>query len=185
MQIFNEQIDKAISFAVKAHKDQFRKTDSSLPYIYHPVSVGFILIRAGFSDDVVIAGILHDVIEDCGITSEELKSVFGEKITDLVQSVSENKNDSWEKRKQDYSDRIMKFSPEVKAIAAADKLHNIYSLINTIKTGGDIDKLFKKDKMTTVDYYTNFTESLIKNWFHPIVDELRLASEQLRKEARI
>ena len=185
MQIFNEHIDKAISFAVKAHKDQFRKTDLSLPYIYHPISVGFILSRAGFSDEVVVAGILHDVIEDCGVTYEELKSVFGEKITELVGSVSENKNDFWEKRKQDYLDRIMKSSPEVKAIAAADKLHNIYSLINTIKTGGDIDKLFKKDKSTTVGYYTNFAESMSKNWSHPIVEELGLALEQLRKEARI
>src|SRR3989344_903181 len=127
MQIFNEQIDKAISFAVKAHKDQFRKTDPSLPYIYHPISVGFILLRAGFSDEVVIAGILHDVIEDCGVTAEKLESEFGEKVTFLVKSVSENKEDSWEKRKQDYSDKITRSSSEVKAISAADKIHNIYS----------------------------------------------------------
>ena len=94
MKIFNEQLDRAISFATKAHKEQFRKTDPSLPYIYHPISVGFILLRAGFSDEIVIAGILHDVIEDCGVKPEELKSIFGDKITEWVEAVSENKNDS-------------------------------------------------------------------------------------------
>lgn len=185
MQFFNEQIDKALSFAVKAHKDQFRKTDPSLPYIYHPISVGFILLRAGFSDEVVAAGILHDVVEDCGVTAEKMESEFGDKVTSLVKAVSENKEDSWEKRKQDYSDRIMRSSPEVKAIAAADKLHNIYSLINTIKTGGDIDKLFKKDKSTTVGYYTNFAESLNKNWSHPLAEELRVAALKLKTEAQL
>lgn len=183
MQFFNEQIDKAISFAVKAHKDQFRKTDPSLPYIYHPISVGFILSRAGFSDEVVTAGILHDVIEDCGISVEELKSTFGDKVTGFIEAVSENKENSWEKRKEDYLNKILQSSEEVKAISVADKLHNMHSLIGTIRGGGDIDKLFKKDKKTTVFYYLDFAESIRQNWSHPLVDELNSVAAKLKEEA--
>ena len=183
MQFLNEQIDKALSFAAKAHKDQFRKTDPLLPYIYHPISVGFILLRAGFSDEVVAAGILHDVIEDCGVTAEQLEFEFGDKVTSLVTAVSENKEDSWEKRKKDYSETIMKSSPEVKAIAASDKIHNIYSLIDTLIKGGDMEKFFTKDKNTSVNFYLNFSKLLDENWSHPLVDELKSAAEKLKKEA--
>ena len=171
MQIFNEQIDKAISFAVKAHKDQFRKTDPSLPYIYHPISVGFILS---------LAGILHDVIEDCGVSSEELKVAFGHNVTELVKAVSENKQDSWEKRKQDYLDRVIKSPSEVKAMAVADKLHNVYSLINAIKIGGNIDGVFRKDKNTSINYYVNFSKFLSESWSHPLVEELKVAVLKLK-----
>lgn len=182
MQFFNEQIDRAISFAVKAHKNQFRKTDPSLPYIYHPISVGFILSRAGFSDEVITAGILHDVIEDCGISAEELKSTFGDKVTGYIEAVSENKENAWEKRKEDYLNKILQSAEEIKAISAADKLHNIYSLIDTIREGGDIDELFKKDKKTTIYYYINFAESLRQNWSHLLVDELNSAAAKLKEE---
>lgn len=179
MEIFNEQIDKALGFAVKAHKNQFRKTDPSLPYIYHPVSVGFILLRAGFSDDVVIAGILHDVIEDCGTTPEELRQNFGEKITEMIEAVSENKGDPWEKRKYDYLNKILESPPDIKAIAVADKLHNIYSLITAFKSGVEVENVLRRDKKTTIKFYTDFTESMAKNWTHPLVDELVDMLEQL------
>lgn len=180
MKFLNEQLDKAVKFAEEKHKDQFRKTDPSVPYVYHPISVGFILLKAGFDDEVVVAGILHDVIEDAGVTIDELRSVFGEKVASLVEGVSEDKRDSWEKRKEDYLNKIISSSPEVKAIAAADKLHNIYSLINFLKIGKDTEGIFKRGKDVTISHYINFVEKLSENWPHPIVEDLKMVAKELK-----
>lgn len=181
MKIFSEKLDGAIKFAVEKHKNQKRKTEPDVPYVYHPISVGFILLRAGFNEDVVAAGILHDVIEDCGVTLDELKSGFGEKVSSLVEEVSEDKSESWEKRKEDYLNKMINSSEEIKAIAAADKLHNIYSLINFLKTGQNMEGIFKRDKETTINHYAHFVEKLSENWFHPIMENLKTKNEELKK----
>ncbi len=177
--IFSEQIDKAISFAAKAHARQLRKTDPSLPYIYHPVSVGFILMRAGFDDDVVVSGILHDVVEDSGVTGEEIKSNFSEKVAEIVLAVSENKEDPWEKRKADYIEKVANSSLGVRAVAVADKLHNVHNLIKLLRDGKDLSIFFSRDKGTTIRHYKHFCESVRAAWSHPIVDELMEAVEEL------
>lgn len=178
--IFNKKLDLAIEFASRAHKDQLRKTDKDLPYIYHPVSVGFILKNAGFSDDVVIAGILHDVAEDCGVEIGEIKNIFGESISYIVDCVSENKDDSWEKRKEDYHNRIMNSSDDVKAVSSADKLHNMYNILDLLEKGLDLNDFFKKDTNTTIDKYVKFVNSLDEVWKHPLVEELKTVSEKLQ-----
>lgn len=178
--IFNPKIDLAIKFAIKAHKGQLRKTDKELPYIYHPLNVGFILKSAGFSDDVVVAGILHDVIEDCGVTMDELTELFGEKVSSIVVAVSENKNDSWEKRKSDYEERVLNSDFDVMAVASADKLHNIYNILDLLEQDFDLKDFFKKDTNTTIDKYVKFVESLGLIWNHPIVEELKVVSERLK-----
>ena len=79
-------IEKAYVYAKAAHKDQIRKDGK--PYISHPVSVALILANLGFNEDVVSAALLHDVVEDCGITLENLKNEFNINIAELVDCVS-------------------------------------------------------------------------------------------------
>ena len=79
-------IEKAYVYAKAAHKDQIRKDGK--PYISHPVSVALILANLGFNEDVVSAALLHDVVEDCGITLENLKNEFNVNIAELVDCVS-------------------------------------------------------------------------------------------------
>jgi (p)ppGpp synthase/HD superfamily hydrolase len=179
--IFNPKLDLAIKFATKAHKNQFRKTDKDTPYIYHPISVGMILKNAGFSDDVVIAGILHDVIEDSDVTKEEVTEMFGEDICSIVLSVSEDKRDSWEKRKADYEENVINGKIETKAVAVADKLHNIYNIIDILKGGHELGDFFKKDTNTTIDKYIKFTDALSFVWTHPLVDDLKVATKKMSK----
>jgi len=81
-----ELVEKAYNFAKDAHKDQFRKDGS--PYIIHPVSVALILAKLGFQEDVVCASLLHDVVEDCGYTVEDIKNSFNSNIAELVDCVS-------------------------------------------------------------------------------------------------
>jgi (p)ppGpp synthase/HD superfamily hydrolase len=83
-------IFKVIEFATLAHSGQYRK-GTKIPYIVHPLAVGQILIEHGCSVQVVIAGILHDTLEDTRVTIGEINDLFGKEVADLVQAVSEPK----------------------------------------------------------------------------------------------
>ncbi len=178
---FSRQIDDAIIFAAKAHKDQFRKTDLSIPYVSHPIGVGLILHKAGFSDDVIIAGILHDVVEDCDVTINEIRSTFGNEIAFLIEKVSENKELSWLKRKEEYLQVVLNAPIEVKAIVVADKLHNIQSIIKALENKEDIWKFFNKDKKAVIENYINFVKNITQKWDHPLLTELEVATRHLKK----
>jgi len=119
-------IDLAIEVAVKAHQNQVRK-ETEAPYITHPLAVGIILAKAGCSDDVIIAGILHDTVEDTEITLDTIRKKFGEKIASIVKRVSKpNKSLPWEERKG-HTLNYLKTTPlAVRLVACANKLHNIY-----------------------------------------------------------
>ena len=90
----------ALQFATNAHSGQFRK-GTKIPYIVHPVTVMQTLIEYGASDDAVMAGILHDTLEDTPTTVADLEQNFGKRITHLVIGASEmDKSLSWEERKE-------------------------------------------------------------------------------------
>lgn len=74
-----EKLDYAILFATKAHDGQRRKTDN-VDMIFHPFTVGMILQRAGMNEDTVIAGILHDVVEDTKYTINDIEKIFGNNV---------------------------------------------------------------------------------------------------------
>ena len=73
-----EKLDYAILFATKAHDGQRRKTDN-VDMIFHPFTVGMMLQREGMTDETVIAGILHDVVEDTSYTLQDIETLFGKK----------------------------------------------------------------------------------------------------------
>lgn len=82
----SSRIQKAIDTATKAHESQFRKTGE--PYIVHPLAVQKILTDWGMDEDTIIAGILHDTVEDTDLTLENIKKEFGESVTFLVDGVT-------------------------------------------------------------------------------------------------
>ena len=86
-------IFKAIEFSTKAHSGQCRK-GTKIPYITHPLNVAKTLIQLECSEPVIVAGILHDTLEDTRVTFDELLEIFGKEIADLVNSASEpNRSD--------------------------------------------------------------------------------------------
>jgi (p)ppGpp synthase/HD superfamily hydrolase len=91
--------------------------------------VGIMLARAGYDDDGVVAGILHDVIEDCKVTPEQLADQFGEKVAQLVVQVSQPQDLPWMEKKDAYRKTLETAQPEALAIAAADHAYNIHSLV--------------------------------------------------------
>ena len=87
MAIFTGRVERAIALALRAHEAQVRKGDGQLPYVVHPVTVALILSRYTGDEDTIIAGLLHDAIEDTSVTAEMIEREFGEKVRDTVLDV--------------------------------------------------------------------------------------------------
>ncbi len=150
----HKKMFEAIEFATKAHAGQFRKA-TRVPYIIHPLSVAQILIEHNCDETLVIAGILHDTVEDTPITLPDIAKQFGQPIADLVESLSEpDRSDTWENRKQHTIDYLKNVPTEVLLVACADKLHNIRSIRKDyVRQGEKVWTRFNRPKSSQQWYY--------------------------------
>jgi guanosine-3',5'-bis(diphosphate) 3'-pyrophosphohydrolase len=178
---FSERMHDALTFASHAHMKQMRKTSPDIPYISHPVGVGFMLQKAGFPEDVVVAGILHDVVEDCAVRPSEIKQRFGSRVARLVEAVTEDKSLPWEECKVLYKKRALRSGSSVCAIVAADKLWNAKDMMYAAQNGKNIWGKFTKGKRITIDNQIEFAHALHKKWPHPLSKEFLDAAEDLKK----
>jgi (p)ppGpp synthase/HD superfamily hydrolase len=120
-------IDFAIEVAAKAHQNQDRK-HTDIPYITHPASVGMILQQYGYSDDLIIAGILHDAVEDTSIDIDYIK--------------------------EHTIDHLRSASSDVKIVSCADKLHNIRAIAQDFdRIGDEVWDRFNRGKEKQEWYY--------------------------------
>lgn len=158
-------IEKAIMFATLAHAGDIRKSEPDKPKIIHPLAVAQILIEYGADNNVIAAGVLHDVWEDTQYSLEDIKRIFGEDIAHLVYVASEpDKGKSWEERKQHTINTTKQLSLREKLVPSADKINNIESLERLFKQKGKKDfSAFKRGKEQQEWYYRNIYESLINN----------------------
>lgn len=112
---------KAYEFAKEAHKGQFR--ESKEPYIIHPVNVTINLAKFKADGATLVAGMLHDVVEDTKYTIEDIEKEFGKDIASLVMGASEkDKSLSWEERKQHTIDETKILPLRNKLVICADKI---------------------------------------------------------------
>ncbi len=128
MKAYSQRYEAALTLAAQAHRYQDRKA-GDVPYIVHPVHVSTILLCHGFAEDVVIAGLLHDVVEDQDIALDHIEAEFGPIVAELVAAVTEKKLEAgverpWQVRKQEMLAQIRAASPDAVALKAADALHN-------------------------------------------------------------
>lgn len=159
-----ELLDYAIYFATKAHTGQKRKSDSNVDMIFHPFTVGMILQRENANTNCVIAGILHDVVEDTKYTIEDIKKEFGTEISQIVEGVTEDKSLPWKQRKIEAIEKVKNANLDVKLVESADKISNLetmYSLYQDI--GEKIWESFKKPKEEQKWYYTQMYNAVIYN----------------------
>lgn len=135
--MYSERIHKAVMFAAKAHTGQTRK-GNDIPYIYHPMEVLQILTEMECDEDVKIAGVLHDTVEDTDTTIEDIKAEFGDNVASLVGGHTEDKSKTWVERKATDLSSLKSGNIGLKAIVFADKLSNILSLYDDYKVLGDV-----------------------------------------------
>jgi (p)ppGpp synthase/HD superfamily hydrolase len=138
---FSDALDRALILAARAHRDQVRK-GSDVPYVQHPVHVAILLLKHGFDDAVVTAGVLHDVVEDTSVTLDDVRAELGDRVAELVGAVSERKADaggkrSWRTRKEEQLAMLATAPLDVVALKAADALHNTMTTLRDVTAGGD------------------------------------------------
>ena len=125
-------INKAYSIAEDMHNGQLRK--SGEPYIIHPVEVARILAELGMDDETLVAGLLHDVIEDTPYTKEQLKAEFGEEVLLLVDGVTKLGSIVFENKEEKQAENLRKMflamSKDIRVliIKLADRLHNLRTI---------------------------------------------------------
>ena len=149
---FSPLIEQAVELAAQWHDATYRKgswreppftpPDGALvhiPTVAHVTAVAFAVQRAGWEDEVVAAALLHDVLEDANrynqrFREQQMRDLVGDRVTDLVRTLSEQKFDAdgrrqrWRARKDGYLEQLRSGEPETMAISLADKLHNLWSM---------------------------------------------------------
>lgn len=195
---YSDRINHALAFAAKHHDQQVRK-GTRLPYLTHPANVAIILTSYGQDEETIVAGILHDVIEDCvrdGYTREMLEQriadKFGDAVLETVLAVTHRKYDddgvemSSEERKADYLDRLALASDTARWVCAADKVHNACSILADLARTDYPETVWSRftvGREGTIRWYRRVLDRLDELGFDaPILHELRRAAEQL--EAR-
>lgn len=175
--IFTPRISDAIKLASHLHRNQTRKDKQNTPYVSHLFSVATILSSVTDDEDILIAGLLHDSLEDVPqYTYAMLASDCGERVANIVAHVTEpldaNKMDNeqlpWLPRKEKYLEILREGGRESAMVSAADKIHNTESFITDTRLYGDA-------------FLSRFGSSLRnKLWFHEQV--LLIVTEKLGKE---
>ena len=138
-----ELVSEAIAFAVKAH-DGMRRKKSEAPYILHPMEAAVIVGTMSDDQNLIAAAALHDVVEDAGITIEEVEEKFGKRVRELVESETEDKradlppSDTWRIRKEE-SLAVLKNTDDIGVLMVwlGDKLANMRSIYRDWKVEGD------------------------------------------------
>ena len=170
------RLEQSIFLATKAFSGITRK-GTDIPYVTHLFCVMANVAEHGGDEDLCIAAVLHDYLEDIpGSSVSQLAAQFGDRVADIVLALSDSTvlpKPPWRERKEGFLGRLAGESEDVKLICAADKLHNVRSLLRDIKRDGlaTLDR-FSGGRDGTLWYYTQVVVVLSKGWQHPLLDEL-------------
>lgn len=175
-----DKLIRAITYATKKHEGQVRKVDGA-PYIVHPYRVAMLLKEEGYEDDIVIAGLLHDVVEDTDGTIGEISNLFGHHIAQLVSFATEpDKTKPWEDRKKHTIHQLKEAPLEARLVVCADKIDNLRAIIENEQALGDgIWEHFNSSKQAQQWYYQEVYKSLKTNLSSTSTPALFTQLEQL------
>jgi len=194
---YSDRINHAFAFAAKHHDTQVRK-GTALPYLTRPANVAVILTRYGQSEDTVLAGILHGVIEGSvrdGFTREELDELIGNKfgrpVLETALAVTERRTDdegvelSPEERKRDAVARLVSASTDARWVCAADALHSIGTVLADLKRTEYPETVWariSRGREGPIGYSRTVCDRLAEVGFEaPILGELRRAVEAVEQ----
>jgi (p)ppGpp synthase/HD superfamily hydrolase len=170
--LLTHRLQYAINEAARLHRDQHRRDTQKTPYITHLIGVMILLSSVTHDEDILIAGLMHDSLEDVpDYTPERLSETFGSRVTDIVLGVTEfhklhkEKSPSWKEEKDAYLANLRDAADESVLVSLADKIQN---------TRGYIELLNTEDKDTFSFFRSNHAARV---WFHKEV--LALGEERL------
>lgn len=182
-----DRFASALVFAHQVHRHQRRK-GTGIPYIAHVLGVAALAIEYGADEDESIAALLHDAAEDGGgeATLAEIRAQFGDRVGDIVlgcsDSLVEDPEDKlpWIERKENYLAHLEHASASVCLVSAADKLHNVRSIIRDYhEHGEEIWERFLGKRDGTLWYYETVAHTLLRRSFSPLTRDLQSAVDDL------
>lgn len=153
-------VHEAIIFAEEAHRGQKRK-GTQTEYITHPMEVFQILTSMNANPELLMAGLLHDTVEDTSVTPEDIRSNFGERVAELVAGHTEDKSKTWKERKQHTIDILKTAERDIRLLILADKVANLRSLHSDYaKLGDEVWARFNAPKEEQAWYNGGVQDSL-------------------------
>ena len=185
-QFLSERFEEALVYAARLHANQTRR-GSGIPYFAHLLGVTAIVLEDGGDEDEAIAALLHDSVEDQGglSTLEEIRQNFGDKVAEIVLSVSDSHSKQkppWRERKEAYIISIRDAAPSTVRVSMADKVYNARSTLQDLRREGESawDK-FNGGKDGTLWYYEQLIIEFEKHGSNSLLSELTRIIEQIKK----
>lgn len=164
-----ERFDNALQFAHGVHRSQPRK-DTTIPYVSHLLSVAGLVLESGGDEDLAIAALLHDAVEDAEDMSGEemsdrIRAKFGDRVADIVDGCSDAKSSPggskppWRSRKEAYLEHLRSAPHDVLRVSIADKVHNARSIAtDQDRFGEELWKRFSSTSEESRWYYTSLRD---------------------------
>ena len=180
---------RAFLFAADKHAHQARKA-SSTPYIAHLMGVSSLVLEFGGDEDMAIAALLHDVVEDCGGAAmlKEVRRRFGNRVAKIVDGCTDSDvtpKPPWCERKDAYLQHLKSADAETRLVSAADKLNNIRSILSDHRNVGEtIWARFNGGREGTLWYYRALLEEFLRTRPHRLIREFELAVQELESRAK-
>ena len=180
---------RAFLFAAEMHSGQTRKA-STIPYIAHLMGAAALVLEAGGDEDLAIAALLHDVVEDCGGAPmlKEVRRRFGSRVAKVVDGCTDADTDPkppWRERKETYIRHLKKSDADTRLVSAADKLNNVRSILTDYREIGEsIWPRFNGGRDGTLWYYRTLRDEFLRRKPTRITRELRLAVNELEAMAQ-
>jgi len=171
---------RAFLFAAEKHSGQTRKA-STIPYIAHLMGVASLVLEAGGDEDLAIAALLHDVVEDCGGAPmlKEVRRRFGNRVAEVVDGCTdayEVPKPPWRERKESYIRRLKKESADTRLVSAADKLNNVRSILSDYRAVGEsVWSRFNGGREGTLWYYRTLRDEFLRRDENCITRDFDLA----------
>jgi (p)ppGpp synthase/HD superfamily hydrolase len=180
---------RALAYAARLHGRQVRKR-TERPYIGHLLGVASIVIEYGGDEEMAIAALLHDAVEDQGGRPRlrEIREKFGKRVAHIVDGCTDSYTDPkppWTERKRAYVERVAGESEEARLVSAADKLSNVRETLHDLRLEGDtVFERFAGKKEGTLWYYRALVKEFQKSGSNPLVEELDRVVTELESLSR-
>jgi (p)ppGpp synthase/HD superfamily hydrolase len=175
---------RAFLLAAEKHKDQTRKA-STIPYLAHLMGVASLVLEAGGNEDLAIAALLHDLVEDCGGAPvlKEIRRRFGPRVAKVVEGCTDTDTypkPPWRERKENYIRHLKRADADTRLVSAADKLNNVRSILSDYRELGEsVWSRFNGGREGTLWYYRNLRDEFLRRRANRITREFALAVKAL------
>ena len=182
--ILTDRFDRALLYATHVHGGQRRK-GTSIPYVAHLLAVAATVLEYGGDEDLAIAALLHDSVEDQGGKArlEDVRNRFGERVAQIVKACSDSLADiakgerkaHWQERKEAYLAHLRTAEPDILRVSLADKVHNARAILRDLRNpevGDRIWSRFSQPREDTLWYYGSLADVFCKVLPGQLSDEL-------------